>query len=156
MNWFATTFSSSIGRKVLVGVTGLGLVGFLVAHMFGNLNIYCGTDALNSYAEHLHNLPGFGLIELGLLLLFVVHIVLVIGLTRANRAARAGRYAVTASKREDGGSLSAKASKAMVVSGLVMLGSFHSLVEVGLLQPGDAQLCGREDLGAVCLSSANA
>lgn len=120
MSWFIKVFTSSIGKKVLVALSGLGLVGFLVGHLYGNLNVLRGPAALDEYATHLHDLPGFPVIELGLLAMFLLHIPLVIMLARDNRAARGSRYAVTASKRESGKAQSL-ASRMMKVSGLLLL-----------------------------------
>jgi succinate dehydrogenase / fumarate reductase, cytochrome b subunit len=112
---------SSIGRKFLTGLSGLALIGFLVGHLGGNLNLYRGTDAMNAYAEDLHHLPGFVLLDYGVLALVLGHIALVAGLILRNKAARSGRYAVSASKRADGKAQSL-ASRTMVVSGAVILG----------------------------------
>lgn len=112
---------SSIGRKFLTGLSGLGLIGFLVGHLGGNLNLYRGTGAMNAYAEDLHHLPGFVLLDYGVLALVLGHIALVAGLILRNKAARSGRYAVSASKRADGKAQSL-ASRTMVVSGAVILG----------------------------------
>jgi len=120
VDWLVKVFTSTIGRKLLVGVSGLGLVGFLVMHLAGNLNLYKSADALDVYAESLHALPGFALAEAGLLGMFVLHIVLVIGLVRSNRAARGQAYAVSGSKRSDAGPRSL-ASRMMAVSGMLLL-----------------------------------
>ena len=68
MNWMIQTLWSSIGKKLLMALTGLAFCGFLAGHLAGNLTIYGGKDAFNSYAEHLHALgPVLTLVELGLL-----------------------------------------------------------------------------------------
>ena len=46
-------FASSIGKKVVMAVTGLVLFGFVIVHMLGNLQVYLGPEALNDYAEAL-------------------------------------------------------------------------------------------------------
>lgn len=120
MSWFKKVLSSSIGMKLAVGLSGLGLVGFLIAHAAGNLNLYRGTHALDEYAMHLHALPGFTIIEIGLLVMFLVHIPLVIALARSNAQARGSRYAVSGSKRE-GGRAQSLASRMMKVSGILLL-----------------------------------
>lgn len=121
MNWMVRAAGSSIGRKFLVGLSGLGLIGFLVGHLAGNLNLYLGQDAMNAYAEDLHHLPGFVLLDYGTLALFAAHVVLVIGLILRNKSARAGRYAVTASKRDEG-KVQSLASRTMAISGFIVLG----------------------------------
>ena len=52
-------FRSSLGSRVVVSLTGLGLVGFVVFHMLGNLQVFEGPDALNSYAAMLRDMPIF-------------------------------------------------------------------------------------------------
>lgn len=121
MEWLKRIFSSTIGTKVLIGLTGLGLIGFLVMHMAGNLFIYKdGGKGINEYAEGLHNIPGFAFLEIGLLAMFVGHIALTIRLVMANREAKGGKYAVSATKRKEGiaGLL---ASKTMALSGVTLL-----------------------------------
>ena len=54
---FIKFYKSSIGKKVIVAVTGLALIGFLLGHMIGNLKIYAGADKINSYAAWLHSMP---------------------------------------------------------------------------------------------------
>ena len=83
MSWLFRLFKSGIGRKVLVALSGLALVGFLIGHLTGNLLIYSGDngESMNAYAQSLHELPGFMVIEIGLLVMFLLHISLVIWLT---------------------------------------------------------------------------
>lgn len=120
MSWFTKTTSSTIGRKFFAGLSGLALVGFLVAHLVGNLQLFVSAEAMNAYGHFLHKeIPAFLAIEYGLLAFFVVHIVFVIGVTLRNRAARPQRYAVTASHR--GGGASAWASRTMALSGITLL-----------------------------------
>jgi succinate dehydrogenase / fumarate reductase cytochrome b subunit len=109
-----------VGRKYIAGLTGLGLVGFLCGHLFGNMNLLAGNDAMVAYAHKLHGLPGFALIELGLLGAFILHIVVVMSLVRDNLKARGSRYAQTGSKR--GQFMAALASRTMAVSGVLLIG----------------------------------
>ena len=77
MSQFRTVFWSSVGKKILTGLTGLALIGFLVIHLLGNLTIYMGPDALNGYAAFLESIfDGWFVVlfELGLIALFIVHI----------------------------------------------------------------------------------
>jgi succinate dehydrogenase / fumarate reductase cytochrome b subunit len=95
MNWIVRTFGSSVGKKLLMAVTGLGFIGFLTAHLAGNLSIYAGRDAFNSYAEHLHSLgPLLTLAEIGLLALAIVHVFTGAVLFYQNWQARPARYRV--------------------------------------------------------------
>ena len=111
--------TSSIGRKLLMAATGLLLIGFLVAHLAGNLLIFVGPTAFNEYSHALISNHLIYLAELGLLVLFVLHLVSGIAVTRANRAARPAGYA----KKRWAGHTSNKslASATMIVSGLVVL-----------------------------------
>ena len=47
MNWFVETFTSSIGKKLMMAVTGLGFCLFLAGHLVGNLTLYGGRDLFN-------------------------------------------------------------------------------------------------------------
>ncbi|HSO19012.1 MAG TPA: succinate dehydrogenase, partial [Desulfosarcina sp.] len=95
MNWITGTLGSSIGKKLMMAVTGFSFCGFLVTHLAGNLTIYGGRDAFNSYAEHLHSLgPLVTAAELVLLTLFLVHVGTGVILFLQNLKARPVRYAV--------------------------------------------------------------
>jgi succinate dehydrogenase / fumarate reductase cytochrome b subunit len=95
MNWITGTLGSSIGKKLLMSITGLSFIGFLAAHLAGNLTIYGGKDAFNGYAEHLHALgPVLTVAELVLLTLFLVHVITGVILFLQNLKARPKRYAV--------------------------------------------------------------
>ena len=101
MNWITNTLGTSIGKKLFMAITGLGFIGFLAGHLAGNLTIYGGKDAFNSYAEHLHSLgPLLTLAEVGLLTFAVIHIAMGIYLFYQNYTARPVRYAV---KKTGGG-----------------------------------------------------
>jgi len=94
MRGLGVLFGSTIGRKVLMGVSGLALVGFIIAHMVGNLLIFSGPQALNDYGEFLQH-GTHGLIwgaRLGLLGAVVLHIWAAVSLTRVNHIARDTGY----------------------------------------------------------------
>lgn len=98
MNWITGTLGSSIGKKLLMAITGLSFCGFLAAHLAGNLTIYGGKDAFNGYAEHLHALgPLLTVAELVLLSFFLVHVIIGLYLFLQNLKARPKRYAVNKS-----------------------------------------------------------
>ena len=95
MDWLIKTVGTSVGKKLLMALTGLSFCGFLAAHLAGNLTLYGGADAFNSYAEHLHSLgPLITVAELGLLALFLVHVLTGLVLFLQNLKARPQRYAV--------------------------------------------------------------
>uniref|UniRef100_A0A7C4MPH0 Succinate dehydrogenase cytochrome b subunit n=1 Tax=Desulfatirhabdium butyrativorans TaxID=340467 RepID=A0A7C4MPH0_9BACT len=97
MNWLIQTFGSSIGKKLMMAVSGLCFCGFLAAHLAGNLFIYGGKDAFNAYASHLHSLgPLLTIAEFGLLFLALVHVVSGLVLFYQNWSARPERYQVNA------------------------------------------------------------
>jgi len=109
---------SSIGRKILVAVTGVAMVLFLAGHLAGNLLMYVGPDAVNEYAHQLkHMLHGSAvwIARFGLLACFVVHIYFTITLAMENKAARPQSYAMRKPVQ------ATLASRTMVLSGLVVL-----------------------------------
>lgn len=92
---------SSIVLKAAMAVSGLILVGFLVAHMYGNLKVFSGQGAFDGYAHHLREigeplLPHAGflwIMRVTLLTAIVVHIISAVTLWRRNRRATAGKGA---------------------------------------------------------------
>lgn len=122
MSWIKRFASSSIGKKQIVAVTGLGLVGFVIAHLAGNLLALLpdGEKAFNSYSHALISNPLIYVAEAGLLALFLVHIGLAIKLTLENRAARGPvRYAMIKSRGKP--SRRSFASQTMILSGALLL-----------------------------------
>ena len=116
MTWLCDFWRSSIGGKVTMAVTGLLLFGFVVAHLLGNLQLLKGPDAINAYAKMLHDLgPLLWVARIGLLAIFVLHVVTAIRLSRANKAARPVAYAKEATMQ------ASMASRSMVLSGLSLL-----------------------------------
>ena len=109
---------SSIGRKILVALTGAVLVLFVLGHMIGNLLIFAGPDVINSYGQFLHEMlhgAGIWIARLGLLACVVIHVVLTILLTKENRAARKARYGFESTIQ------ASKSSRIMILSGLTLL-----------------------------------
>jgi succinate dehydrogenase / fumarate reductase cytochrome b subunit len=95
MNWIKQTLWSSIGKKLMMALTGLAFCTFLAGHLAGNLTIYGGQNAFNAYAKHLHSLgPLLTLAEWGLVFLAVIHIFTGLTLFYQNTIARGSRYAV--------------------------------------------------------------
>ncbi len=116
MNEMIRPFRTSVGSKFLMSLTGLGLIAFVIVHMIGNLLVFAGRDALNSYAHMLkENGELLWLARGGLLTIFVVHVILGIRLTLANRAARPVRY------QRDATVQASLASRHMLLTGLVLL-----------------------------------
>jgi len=112
-------YRSSIGKKLIVALTGGALVLFVLGHMIGNLLIFMGPDELNGYAHFLKHLGlgmGVWVARIGLLAAVVLHVAVTIQLTIANRAARTDRYA-----RPQEPQRSTMASRWMIVSGSIIL-----------------------------------
>ncbi|MEO5717084.1 MAG: succinate dehydrogenase cytochrome b subunit [Chthoniobacterales bacterium] len=124
MTNIAAFHRSSVGRKMIVAVTGVILILFVIGHLLGNLQIFLGPDWINGYAEHLRELGMFlWVVRGGLLLTVIIHIYYTIRLAIENRQARPVRY-----KRKD--TVRATfASRSMAMSGLVLLAFiiFHIL-----------------------------
>jgi succinate dehydrogenase / fumarate reductase cytochrome b subunit len=117
-------FHSSVGRKMIVAVTGIILMLFVVGHLLGNLQIFLGAEWVNGYAQHLRDLgPLLWAIRAFLLLTVILHIYFTIQLAIDNRRARPTDYV---NKEYNEASF---ASRHMVASGLVVLAFiiFHLL-----------------------------
>lgn len=116
MNAPCRFFETTIGRKVLMAITGLSLVGFVVVHLLGNFTLFAGNEAFNAYAEKLESL---GLVltiaEVGLLALFVIHMGLAFALNRRSKEARSAEYRMRAGKGQ-----ATAASKSMLITGLII------------------------------------
>lgn len=111
-------YASSIGKKILVALTGAALVLFVLGHMIGNLLVFAGPEAINEYGHMLQTaLHGGGvwIARLGLLAAVAIHIIATIQLTRQNRAARNDAYG------QHKAQVSSKASHTMIWSGLTLL-----------------------------------
>ena len=99
MSEFKQTFNSSLGKKLIMALTGLFLCTFLIVHLGGNLLLFKHDDgfAFNVYANFLTHFPPIEVIAYLLYLSILVHTIYAIVLTTLNRKARPVRYAVTAS-----------------------------------------------------------
>ena len=85
----ARVFDTSVGTKILIGVTGLALFLYLIIHIAGNLMVFLGPDVFNEYAHTLDRaIRCSRSIEIGLLLVFLVHIYKTVRMFLANRQAR--------------------------------------------------------------------
>jgi len=125
MNWLIDTLGSSIGKKLMMGITGLCFCGFLLVHLIGNLTLYGGPNAFGAYAAKLHSLgPLITVAEVILLLFAGVHVSTGLLLFYQNVRARPFRY--TLNKREGGRTIG---SATMPYTGLLLLAFivFHLL-----------------------------
>lgn len=117
MNWFSAALGSSIGKKLMMALTGLAFIGFLAAHLAGNLTIYAGKTAFNGYADKLQALgPLLHLFRAGLIAFALVHILTGLYLFLLNRKARPVGYRMDASA--GGRTLS---SRTMPYTGILIL-----------------------------------
>ena len=116
---FRRAFSSSVGTKLLIGVTGLALFAYLILHLVGNALIFAGPEVFNEYSHRLISNPLIVPIEIGLLLIFLLHIYKATRNWLHNRDARPIGY----TRKEYAGHTSRKsfASSTMIVSGLIAL-----------------------------------
>src|SRR5512137_2278278 len=107
---------SSVGRKIIMAVTGTMLIAFVCVHLLGNSSLFFGSAAINAYAQKLHSLgPVVWIFRLVMLAVFAVHIIFGIQLTLENRAATPEKN-VQIRRLKTG-----FAAETMIVSGLVML-----------------------------------
>ena len=112
-------FSSSVGTKIVIGITGVALVLYLLIHIAGNMMVFFGPAAFNKYAYTLEGNPLLPIIEIGLLLVFLIHIFKTVRMFLGNQSRRPVRYA----QKKYAGPPSRKtfASSTMIVSGLWLL-----------------------------------
>lgn len=110
-------WSSSIGKKLIVAITGIVLVLFLAGHLIGNLVIYLGPEPFNAYAYFLHHMlhgAGIWVFRVVMIVVIVAHIAATIALTRQNKAARKSyEYQATIQ--------ASRSSRIMILSGLTIL-----------------------------------
>ena len=92
MSTFRQFFSSSIGTKILIALTGLAFFGYLLIHLAGNLLIFAGADAFNGYAHTMTSNVLLPIIELGLAAIFLLHVFKAVTNWFGNAAARPKRY----------------------------------------------------------------
>jgi succinate dehydrogenase / fumarate reductase cytochrome b subunit len=86
-------WQSTIGKKVVMAATGLIMVGFVIAHMLGNLQVFVGPERMNAYAAFLRSTGELLWVARAVLLAAVVlHIIAAVQLTRVDRAARVISY----------------------------------------------------------------
>jgi succinate dehydrogenase / fumarate reductase cytochrome b subunit len=118
MSTLRRVFSSSVGTKLLIGLTGLALFAYLILHLAGNALIFAGPEIFNEYSHALISNPLILPIEIGLLAIFLLHVYKAVTNYFANLAARPAGYAM----KKYAGHTSRKsvASSTMIWSGLVI------------------------------------
>jgi succinate dehydrogenase / fumarate reductase, cytochrome b subunit len=98
--WPVAFYRSAVGKKWVMALTGIMLIGFVFFHAVGNLKVYLGAEDMNHYGEFLRELlvpllprtVTLWLLRLGLIVAFVLHIHAAYSLTRMNQRARGGGY----------------------------------------------------------------
>lgn len=117
MNW-SQLFSSSIGKKIVMALTGIFLVVFLVVHCYVNANVFFsnGAENFNRAAHFMGTNIIIRITEIGLFAGFILHIVQGYKLELQNRGSRKSRYAVTA-----GNKTSKWYSRSMAILGTLIL-----------------------------------
>ncbi len=115
----SSLYSSPIGKKLLTGITGLGLVTFVIFHVLGNLTLFFSPSAYNQLA---HSIESWGpllyLIEGALLVMVCIHAAIGINIYWGKRQARQIAYAEYESAEAP--SRQTLASRTMIVSGLLL------------------------------------
>jgi succinate dehydrogenase / fumarate reductase cytochrome b subunit len=122
---FARIYRSTVGKKIIMGVTGLIWVGFLILHVAGNLQAFVGREKLNAYSALLHG-PAAELLWLAraiLIVALVLHVLMAWQLARLAGAARPDDYRTRTPQ------VSTVASRTMRWGGLLVLAFivFHIL-----------------------------
>jgi succinate dehydrogenase / fumarate reductase cytochrome b subunit len=113
---------SSVGAKTVVALTGLGLTAFVIVHLLGNLQVFLPPEFINKYSEFLQN--SVELVwpaRIGLLAIFLVHVIWALRLRALNAAARPQPYVMRQTIQASPG------SRTMLISGLVLFAfiAFH-------------------------------
>lgn len=109
-------FQSSIGKKILMAISGILLIGFVLGHMTGHLLMFQGQDKYNSYAKFLKDLgPLLWVARIGLLVLIAIHIYTAIKLVMENKKARPVGY------HNQKTNVASYASRTMKYSGIIVL-----------------------------------
>ncbi len=119
MSKAAAFLNSQVGRKIATGVTGIGLVLFIVVHLFGNLAYFAGPEAINTYSYTLHQMgPLLWIVRLGLLLFFLYHAWLGVSIWLDSRRASPEGYKVRATRGEP--SRQNWSSRSMILTGVLL------------------------------------
>jgi len=117
MGWLLDRLTSSIGKKIIMAITGLLLILFLVVHLLNNLLLFVGPEIFNSNVEMLEGIkPIIRVVEVVLLLIFVFHIYNALKLWYENKKANPNKYAVDASSEN-----STIYSRWTVITGVIIL-----------------------------------
>lgn len=115
MNRLFHLLNTTIGRKLIVALSGIFLLLFVIGHVVGNLTVYIGPSSLNSYAHWLQESPILWFVRLGMLAIVFIHIALAIKVSLESLGARKQGY-------QSGRSfLAVLIEHRMMISGLLLL-----------------------------------
>lgn len=110
---------SLVTTKLIVGVTGILLFAYLVLHIAGNLMVFLGRETFNTYSHALISNPLVVPVEIGLVVVFLIHLFKAIRMTFQNQSARPAKYATKG--MAGGASQKTFASSSMILTGLAIL-----------------------------------
>jgi len=117
MGWVSDSLNSSIGKKFIMALTGTLLMMFLLVHLIGNIMLYFGPEAFNTYVKILESVkPLIRVIEVILAIIFIFHIYNGIRLWFQNKSANPTKYAVNATRKNTDVS-----SRSMIITGSFVL-----------------------------------
>jgi succinate dehydrogenase / fumarate reductase cytochrome b subunit len=122
-SWLVEFYRSAVGKKAVMAVTGIALIGYILAHLVGNLKVYLGPAEINDYGEALRDLGGhlaprttiLWALRGGLILAAVLHVHSAYSLTYTNWKARSGKY------RDRDYAIATYASRTMRLTGTLVL-----------------------------------
>ena len=126
-------YLTSVGKKILIALTGMGLMLFLTGHVSGNLLIFVGDDTFNNYGHTLVSNPFIYVVEIGMLLIFGFHLVTAVLNWASNREAR-GEQRYFSANWAGGKSRKSMASVAMILTGVLLL--VFVVLHVGTMKYG--------------------
>lgn len=136
MDWLSRFFTSSIGRKWIMSLTGLFLIVFLLVHLAGNLQLLNDDDgySFNTYSYFMtHNIL-ITVIAYGLYFFLLLHAVMGIMLARQNKAARPQKYVVKSHRKTSWESRHMALLGLLIFAFLIMhMGDFWWKVKMGSL-----------------------
>lgn len=122
MSSFGSALWSSVGKKVITGLTGFLLIGFVIVHLLGNFTLFIGPAAFNGYAHFLETAVHGWLIyafEAGLIIIFAFHIAAAVTVSVADKMA-ARKQGYRYARNAGGRSRKTLASRSMIISGVVI------------------------------------
>lgn len=137
MTSFGSALWSSVGKKVITGLTGFLLIGFVVVHLLGNLTLFIGPSAFNGYAHFLETAVHGWLIyafEVGLIAIFAFHVTAAVTVAITDKMA-ARRQGYKYARNAGGRSRKTLASRSMIVTGIVL--AFFVIAHIFLFKFGD-------------------